>query len=198
MQLRPGTSPPSRLSPGPLWVCSWRGRFRKTMVHIGDGRCPGGRPKRDADLAALRADVERLKNVVPDQSHAMSDVEYHFSNLWFAGKAGNWPLAEFYWKETLSHVRWAVRIIPVRKDNAGKEVKLESILQAIENTPHLKMGDVIAQHNAAKFEQTYRRLIEEGCYTCHKASDKPYLRPHIPERPASAIINFDPRATWPK
>src|SRR5262245_54853998 len=69
------------------------------------------------DVAALKAEVERLKGVVPDQAHAMADVEHHFAHLWFAGKAGNWPLAEFYWKETMSHIKWAVRIIPVRNDN---------------------------------------------------------------------------------
>ena len=149
------------------------------------------------ELAALRAEVERLKKVVPDQAHAMADVDYHFANLWFAGKAENWPLAEFYWKEALSHLKWAVRIIPVRKDNAGKEVKLEDILQSIENAPHLKMGDVIKQKDVAKFEPTYRSFVE-ACYACHKAADKPYLHPRIPDRPASAMMNFDPQAQWPK
>ena len=30
---------------------------------------------------------------MPDQSHAMKDVAYHFTNLWFAGQKQNWPLA---------------------------------------------------------------------------------------------------------
>jgi hypothetical protein len=155
-------------------------------------------PTSNADVAALKAEVERLKGMVPDQAHAMSDVEHHFANLWFAGKAGNWPLAEFYWKETLSHIHWAVRIIPVRKDNAGREVKLESILQAIESTPHLKLGDVIKRQDPKEFETTYRSFLAEGCYTCHKASDKPYLRPRVPDIPSSSMLNFDPRANWPK
>src|SRR5438093_6912557 len=61
------------------------------------------------EIAALRAEVNRLKGIVPDQSHAMKDVAYHFGNLWFAGQKTNWPLAEFYWSETRSHLRWAVR-----------------------------------------------------------------------------------------
>jgi hypothetical protein len=151
----------------------------------------------EVTLATLQSEVERLKQVVPDQSHAMSDVDYHFANLWFAGKAENWPLADFYWKESLAHMKWAVRIIPVRKDNAGKEVKLEDILKSIENSPYMQMGEVIKQKDGKKFEPTYRYVVE-GCYTCHKAADKPYLRPHIPERPASAMINFNPQADWPK
>jgi hypothetical protein len=154
-------------------------------------------PKQADDLATLRAEIERLKTIVPDQAHAMKDVDYHFTNLWFAGKAENWPLADFYWKETLSHLKWALRIIPVRKDNAGREIKLEDILQSIENSPFMKMGDVVKDQDSKKFETTYRFLVE-GCYGCHKAVDKPFLRPHIPERPATTIMNFDPMATWPK
>jgi hypothetical protein len=154
-------------------------------------------PTQPGDMATLRADVERLKTIVPDQSHAMKDVDYHFTNLWFAGKSENWQLADFYWKETMSHIKWAVRIIPVRKDNAGKEIKLEEILQAIEMTPSMQMGEVIKDQNGRKFEPTYRSVLE-GCYLCHKASDKPYLRPQIPQRPATSIINFDPKAMWPK
>jgi hypothetical protein len=90
-----------------------------------------------------------------------------------------------------------VRIIPVRKDSAVREVKLEEILQSIEKSPYLQMGDVIKNKAIDKFEPTYR-LIVESCYSCHKASDKPYLRPRIPDRPAAAMINFDPAAEWPK
>ena len=71
--------------------------------------------------------------MVPDQSHAMKDVGYHFSNLWFAGQKQNWPLAKFYLDETRSHLRWAVRIIPVRKTKAG-DLDLKGILDAVDNT----------------------------------------------------------------
>src|SRR5258706_515215 len=81
-------------------------------------------PPATNEIAALRAEIERLKGMVPDQSHAMKDVAYHFANLWFAGEKKNWPLADFYWSETRSHLHWAVRIIPVRKDAKGNEIRL--------------------------------------------------------------------------
>jgi outer membrane murein-binding lipoprotein Lpp len=148
-------------------------------------------------VPALQADVATLKDRAPDQAHAMIDVDYHFTNLWFAGRAENWSLAKFYWGETVSHMRWAVRIIPVRKDTAGHEIKLQDILQSIEQSPLMQVGKTIEEKDVEKFETAYRYMLE-GCYSCHKASDKPYLRPQIPERPASSIINFDPKATWPK
>lgn len=48
-----------------------------------------------------------------------------------------------------------------------------------------------------KFVAAYRFSLET-CYACHKASDKPFLRPQIPDRPAEPTINFDPQADWPK
>jgi hypothetical protein len=49
----------------------------------------------NSDVTALRTEIERLKGMVPDQSHAMKDVAYHFTNLWFAAQKLNWPLADF-------------------------------------------------------------------------------------------------------
>jgi len=88
----------------------------------------------------------------------------HFANLWFAGQSKNWPLAQFYLAETRSHLRWAVRIVPVRRIPGG-EIDLRGLLEAVD-----------------------KGSLEDA---------KPYLRPRIPEQPASRIINFDPAATWP-
>jgi hypothetical protein len=153
--------------------------------------------KKLPDLAAIDADVAIIKGKVPDQSHAMTDVAMHFSNLWFAGEKENWPLADFFWSETRSHLAWAVRIIPKRKDNAGREIDLPAILQALENSPLKDLGAAIKTKDRPAFEKAYRFTLE-GCYGCHKAADKPYLRPQIPTTPALPIVNFDPQADWPK
>lgn len=144
----------------------------------------------------LKSDVAQLKDKASDQAHAMVSVAYHFNNMWFAADAKNWPLAGFYWNETRSHLRWAVRIIPVRKDNKGQEIKLRDILEAVENSPLKQLREAIDAQDHDRFVAAYRFMIE-SCYACHKASDKPYLRPGIPDRPAEPTINFDPSAEWP-
>jgi hypothetical protein len=35
----------------------------------------------------LPAELESIKARLPDQAHAMQDVGYHFTNVWFAGQA---------------------------------------------------------------------------------------------------------------
>jgi hypothetical protein len=149
------------------------------------------------EAAALAAEIETIKGKLPDQAHAMQDVGYHFSNLWFAGQGEHWELANFYWLETVSHLNWAVRIIPVRKDNAGNEIKLGEILQGFENGPLKQLHEAIAAHDKAAFDQNYRTCVET-CYGCHKASDKPFIRPQMPTQPESPMINFDPHAEWPQ
>lgn len=153
--------------------------------------------KPEPDLHTLAAEIETIQGKLPSQSHTMQDVSYHFCNLWFAGEQENWALANFYWEETLSHLHWAVRVIPVRKDLKGNDVDLRPILAGFENGPLHQLHDAIAAKDKTAFEHQYRTSLET-CYGCHKVADKPYLRPQIPERPESPIINFDPKATWPR
>jgi hypothetical protein len=142
------------------------------------------------EIAALRAEVERLKGMVPDQAHAMKDVGYHFANLWFAGEKKNWPLAKFYLDETRSHLKWAVRIIPVRKTKAG-EVDLGGILEAMDNSMLSEIQKSIDAKSVPAFTNAYRLTIT-GCYACHAASEKPFLRLQMPQQPEAPIIKFEP------
>lgn len=147
-------------------------------------------------LGELQAEMQAIKDRLPDQAHAMQDVGGQFANLWMAEQRRNWVLANFFWGETRSHLRWAVRIIPKRKDHAGREVDLVSILQALENGPLARLQAAIEAKDHDRFVAAYKFTME-NCYACHKASDKPYLRPHIPTVPATQILNFDPGAKWP-
>src|SRR5258706_15435423 len=148
-------------------------------------------PPATNEIAALRAEIERLKGMVPDQSHAMKDVAYHFANLWFAGEKKNWPLADFYWSETRSHLNWAVRIIPVRKDPNGNEIRLAEILDPIEKTALEDVHKAINEKNSEKFANTYKQMLE-SCYACHLAVGKPFLRLQVPTQPEAPIVRFEP------
>jgi cytochrome c553 len=150
---------------------------------------PGKEP---ADiLAALKTEIERLKGVVPDQSHAMKDVGDHFTNLWFAAQKENWPLAEFYLAETRSHLHWAVRIIPVRKTPQGADLRLADLLDGFEKSTLKQLQESITAKNPESFRAQYQQMLA-NCYACHVAAGKPYLRLKIPDRPESAIIDFTP------
>jgi hypothetical protein len=88
-------------------------------------------------------------------------------------------------------------LFPSAKDNSGREIDLPAILQSLENSPLKQLGESIKAKDRPAFEKAYRFTLE-GCYSCHKAADKPYLKPQIPTAPALPIVNFDPQADWPK
>jgi hypothetical protein len=144
----------------------------------------------------LEARMKALESLIPDQAHIMADVGDHFTNLWFAGTARNWPLADFYLNETRSHLHWAVRRIPIRKDNRGRDIDLTAILQAFENSQLAQLKAIIDRKDQPGFERVYKESLTV-CYSCHKAADKPYLRPRVPAEPETRIMNFDPEAAWP-
>ena len=135
--------------------------------------------------------MERLKGLVPDQSHAMKDVACYFTNLWFAARQQNWPLTDFYLAETRSHLRWAVRIIPVRKSPQGQELKLADLLDPMDKSVLKELQAAIAAKDSEAFRAKYE-LTLASCYACYVAAGKPFLRLQIPQQPEAQIIRFAP------
>jgi glucose/arabinose dehydrogenase len=140
-------------------------------------------------LGPLFSTARAQQSAPPDQAHAMMDVGYQFANLWFAGDKENWPLAEYFLNETRQHLQWAVAIKPVRKTKAGDDVDLNGILGAITNTILPEVEKAIQAKDSAAFKNAYRQTIT-GCYACHVASEKPFLRVQIPDAPGASVINF--------
>jgi hypothetical protein len=149
------------------------------------------------DLATMQADIAHLKEVVPSQSHTMTDVGYQFANLWFAGKHKNWPLADFFLNESRQHIVWTINIRPVRKNPDGGSIDIRALFEGIRDGALKDLAQSIANKDEAQFTVAYKKT-EEACYACHRASAKPYLRPMIPSAPPQTIINFDPDAKWPE
>jgi hypothetical protein len=144
----------------------------------------------NSEIAALKKEIEVLKGKVPDQSHVMKDVAYHFTNLWFAAQKQNWPLAKFYCDETRAHLKWAVRVIPVRKITGG-ELDLRPMLDGIDQGFFAPLQKTIDAKSLEDFSKAYRQSLD-GCYSCHVASEKPFLRLKVPDEPESRIMEFTP------
>lgn len=151
----------------------------------------------DKEIAALKAEVQTLKDKAASASVAMADVGFHISGLWFAGQAQNWPLATYYFNEGRNHVRWLIRINPTPKGPDGKPVDLNGIFEAVDTTTFADVKAAIDKKDSAKFPAVYKAMLE-SCYSCHKSVGRPYLRPQIPTTAPQTIINMDPKATWPE
>ena len=161
---------------------------------------PAAAPSDDAaakELAAMKADIQTLKDKAPSASVAMADVSFHWTNLWFAGQAKNWPLANYYYSEARNHVRWLIRINPMPKGPDGMPVDLKGIFDAIDTSTFAAVKAAIDKKDSAQFPVAYKASLE-SCYSCHKSVGRPYLRPQIPKTVPQTIMNLDPTATWPQ
>jgi len=143
-------------------------------------------------VADLKASNDQLRTLIPSQSHAMMDVAYHFTNLWFAGQHQNWPLAQFYFNESRSHIAWAVRLVPVRKTSGG-ELHLQEMFDAFDKTLLADVKKQIVEKNGKQFKVAYRAALD-GCNACHTAAEKPYLHVVVPDKPEVHIVDLAPRS----
>jgi hypothetical protein len=150
-------------------------------------------------LESLPREVARLQALVPSNSHIMMDVQWHWTNLWFAGQAKNWPLAQYYFNEARGHIQWLIKKSPtIRSSGPDREdVNIEGIFGGIDTSSLADVKTAIEQKNAVKFAAAYKTMLE-SCYSCHKSVGRPYLRPMIPKASMQAILNMDPNATWPE
>ena len=152
-------------------------------------QAPAAAPQ--ADVAELKAELDALRSMLPSQSHSMVDVEFQYANLWFAGKAQNWPLATFYLNETRSHLNWTVRLRPVRKLSNGGDLDLRPILKGVEDGGIAGIKAALDKHDEPGFETAYKGMLNQ-CIACHEAAEKPFLRPQVPTTPPSALIDMKP------
>ena len=184
-------------------------RYALTPVHAAVQRQtqpPQGQPqppqqqRADAlpSMESLPAEVARLQALVPSNSHIMMDVQWHWTNLWFAGQAKNWPLAQYYFNESRNHIQWLIKKSPVIRSSGPdrEEVNIDGIFGGIDTSSLADVKTAIERKDGVKFAAAYKTMLE-SCYSCHKSVGRPYLRPMIPKASMQAILNMDPSATWP-
>jgi hypothetical protein len=159
-----------------------------------DGRRGGPPPTLDQ----LSQEVATLRQLIPTNSTIMMDVQWHWTNLWWAGKRRNWPLAQYYFNEARGHIQQLVRKNPTIRNQAdGSDVELQGIFDGIDTSSLAMVKDAIEKKDALQFERNYRVMLE-SCYACHKSVGRPYLRPQLPTTQVQAIVNMDANATWPQ
>lgn len=182
-------------------LCGLAGEVMRPAVVTAQAQNGGGGQGRNAvptDLPGLSAEVAKVETLLATQSHVMADVSFQFSNLWFAGKSKNWPLAEFFFNESRNRVRWMIRIRPIVQDPDKNNVDLQGLYDAIDKDVWSLIKTSIDKKDEPGFEAAYKLGLDKGCYSCHKSVGRPYLRPQVPTQMPQTIITFDPAAKWPE
>ncbi len=147
-----------------------------------------------AGVEKLKADVDLLKTqndsltsllqaVKPGLGDLMLSVQIHHNKLWFAGKEGNWPLAQFEHDEIMELYQQAQRI-----ETDRKEVKLipAMIYKQLED-----VQSAITKKDEKEFESKFFDLTQ-ACNDCHKNVNYPFNRIKVPDQPPFSNQDFTP------
>ena len=139
-------------------------------------------------------ELAALRQLIPTNSTIMMDVQWHWTNLWWAARKRNWPLAQYYFNESRGHIQQLVRKNPtIRNQVDGTDVDLKGIFDGIDTSSLAMVKASIEMKEITVFDRNYKLMLE-SCYACHKSVGRPYIRPQVPTAQVQAIVNMDTTA----
>ena len=157
-----------------------------SLLAVGSAACESGvdQATLDARVAELQADLE--DRFTPGLHTLMVDLGVRHANLWFAGEAGNWPLADYMIHELEELVEEIEELHPTYREVRVAELLGEMTHPAIE-----AMEDAVDDQDFTAFQRAYDDLTV-ACNACHIASDRAALVIQRPTAPISTNLRFTP------
>ncbi|MBX3028405.1 hypothetical protein KF840_26225 [bacterium] len=119
-----------------------------------------------APLAAAAKPARSAPPYVPGLGEIMGATQMRHLKLWYAGEAGNWPLASYEVDELAEGFADAVRYHPRHKDAPRP---LTELMPEFTTAPIAALRAAIRAHDATAFVAAYDALTE-GCNGCHQAA----------------------------
>jgi len=118
----------------------------------------------------------------PGLGEIMTLTQMRHAKLWFAGKAGNWKLADYELYELKEGFDNAIKFHPNRS----------KLLLKITTTPLEQLKAAILAKNSTKFKKTFEALTN-SCNACHKATNFGFNVVIIPATNPYTNQNFEIR-----
>ncbi|MBI3447357.1 MAG: hypothetical protein HY049_00345 [Acidobacteria bacterium] len=97
----------------------------------------------------------------------MTLTQMRHAKLWFAGRAGNWPLAGYELDELQEGFDDVVAFHPTHKDSP---LPLTEVLPKVMTKPMADLRKAIAAHDVSTFTIAFDALTG-GCNACHQATN---------------------------
>jgi hypothetical protein len=97
----------------------------------------------------------------------MTLTQMRHTKLWYAGQAGNWPLASYEMDELREGLEDAVIFHPAHKDSP---LPIPDLIDKIMTFPIKNLGDVVAAKDSQKFVAAFDDLTS-ACNQCHMAAN---------------------------
>ncbi|MBS0245845.1 MAG: hypothetical protein JSR61_04430 [Proteobacteria bacterium] len=139
-----------------------------------------------APPAAVEPKPAVPKAYVPGLEQFMNVILIEHNKLWFAGRAGNWPLAAYELgeiKEVMSDVQ---DLVPV-----FKSLPLADMMDAVIVKEIADLEKAIEVRDAKKFAAGFDRL-SAACNACHRATENGFIVIKRPTRPVFTNQDYRP------
>lgn len=125
--------------------------------------------------------IEDIAMLQPGLARIMPEVGARTWKLFYAGKAENWPLAKFQYKEVKGLFEMGAITRP----------KHAAALNEFMEQGWKDVGDAIDRKDVAAFEEAFHKAIE-AANAYHELKEKPYLIWKLPDAPPPDL-QMEPR-----
>ena len=116
--------------------------------------------------------LDELALMQPGMDRLMAEVGPRAHRLYYAGKAGNWRLADYFFKSLVKQLRLCATSRPKYDDDMTSYLDEDCA----------PVREAIRTRDAAAFESSYQRMIDRANHF-HEVFGKPYIKWVTPASP---------------
>jgi hypothetical protein len=124
------------------------------------------------DVGKARITLDQLGMTQPGMARLMAELGPRMHRLYYAAKAGNWPLAAYFLRESQSLLKTSVVVRP----------KYEEAMAAFLAEDLAPVQQAVHDRDWAAFEPAFARMVDRGNHY-HGEFGKPYIVWKTPEAP---------------
>ena len=135
----------------------------------------------------LAAQAQPKEPFTPGLGEIMTLQQMRHLKLWFAGQAGNWPLAVYELDELKEGYEDIVKYFPT-KDDAPTGPMASAIIEK----EVAELNKAIEAKDRKQFTAAFEKLTA-SCNACHQSSKKPFIVVQRPTANPYANQSFAPR-----
>jgi hypothetical protein len=135
----------------------------------------------------LAAQAQPKEPFTPGLGEIMTLQQMRHLKLWFAGQAGNWPLADYELDELKEGFEDIVKYFPTKDD-----VPTGQMASAIVEKEVAELNKAIEAKDRKQFTAAFEKLTA-SCNACHQSAKKPFIVVQRPTANPYANQSFAPR-----
>jgi hypothetical protein len=116
--------------------------------------------------------LDELARMQPGMDRLMAEVGPRVHRMYFAAKAGNWPLAAYFCKSVVKQLQLSVQSRP----------KYDPEMSDYLRDDYAPVSAAIKEQDLAAFEAAYTTMVDRA-NELHVVFGKPYISWRTPEQP---------------